>query len=100
MFGFLKQFASGVRVDAISKLPNADKEMDAGFVQGLLNLVFLLAGTVAVAVIVYAGIKYLSAQGQPDKVKQASAVISYGVIGLIIVVLATAIVNFVIGATK
>ena len=96
----LWQIASGSRIDAINKLPNADRELGGDFIQNVLNVVFLLAGMVATAIIIYAGIKYIAAQGQPDKIKQASGIIVYGVIGLVVVLLATAIVNFVIGASK
>lgn len=84
--------------ETLKDLPN--QALDPNFLQIVLNAFLALAGIIAVGVIVYAGIKYISAQGEPDKIKNASQVISYGVIGLIITVVAAAIVNFVLGIAK
>ena len=53
-------------------------------------------GLVAVIFIVVGGINYMTSQGDPSKLKKAKDTILYAAIGLIIAVLAFAIVNFVI----
>lgn len=64
----------------------------------ILNWVYALAGLVAVGFIVYGAVNYAMTQGDPGKIKQASQTIAYAVIGLIVVLLAAAITNFIAGA--
>ena len=62
----------------------------------ILNNIITVLGLVAVIVIIIGGVNYMSSTGDPAKVKKAKDTILYGIIGLIICVLAFAIVNFVI----
>lgn len=62
----------------------------------IINAVIAVLGIVAVVVIIIGGISYMTSSGDAGKVKKAKDTILYGVIGLVIVVLAFAIVNFVI----
>ena len=68
----------------------------SGSIVGILNGVIGVLGIVAVVVIIIGGIGYMTSAGDAGKVKKAKDTILYGVIGLIIVVLSFAIVNFVI----
>ena len=65
-------------------------------ITGIINAVIAVLGIVAVVVIIVGGIGYMTSSGDAGKVKKAKDTILYGVIGLVIVVLAFAIVNFVI----
>ena len=60
------------------------------------SVVLILSGIVAVIVIIIGGIGYMTSSGDAGKVKKAKDTILYGVIGLVIVALSFAIVNFVI----
>ena len=62
----------------------------------IINAIIGVLGIVAVIVIIIGGISYMTSAGDAGKVKKAKDTILYGVIGLVIVVLAFAIVNFVI----
>ncbi len=62
----------------------------------IINAVIGVLGLVAVGVIIIGGINYMTSSGDASKVKKAKDTILYGVIGLVICVLAFAIVNFVI----
>ena len=66
----------------------------------ILNAVFGITGIVAAIVIVIGGVFYVTSQGDPGKVTRAKSTILYAVIGLIISLLAFAIVNFILGAMK
>ena len=68
----------------------------AGNIQGIINGVIAALGIVAVIVIIIGGVSYMTSTGDAGKVKKAKDTILYGVIGLVICVLAFAIVNFVI----
>lgn len=65
-------------------------------VNNILNAVIGALGLVAVIVIIIGGVSYMTSGGDAGKVKTAKNTILYGVIGLVICVLAFAIVNFVI----
>ncbi len=79
---------------------NVPKEEEGkGFiirVNTIINVLISLVGIVAVAVMVYAGIVMATSQGESAKVARARAAMIYGVVGLIICILAFAIVNFVL----
>lgn len=64
----------------------------------IVNVIIGVLGVVAVLVVVLGGIQYMTSSGDSGKVKKAKDTILYGVIGLVICVLAYAIVNFVISA--
>ena len=63
-------------------------------VNDIINAIIGILGLVAVLVIVLAGVSYTTSAGDPAKAKKAKDAILYGVIGLIIAILAFAIVNF------
>ena len=67
-------------------------------IQGILTAVFSIIGIVSVIMIILGGISYATSQGDPGKVKKGKDTILYGIIGLIVALLAFAIVNFVLGA--
>ena len=67
-----------------------------GNVTNILNAVIGVLGIVAVIVIIIGGIGYMISAGDAGKVKNDKDTILYGVIGLVVVALAFAIVNFVI----
>lgn len=69
-------------------------------VNNTLNVVYFIAGFVAIGMIIYAGIRYMNANGEVDRIKAAHRTLSYGIAGLIIVALAFAITAFVISRVK
>ena len=67
-------------------------------VSGILNVVFGIIAIVSVAFIIVGGVNYSMSQGDSSKIKKAKDTIIYGVIGLVVSLLAFAIVNFVLKA--
>ncbi|MBR0403052.1 hypothetical protein IJI55_00665 [Candidatus Saccharibacteria bacterium] len=63
----------------------------------IINVVIGVVGFLAVVMVIYGGIQYTTSAGAADKVKSAKDTIMYGIIGLIVALLAFAIVNFVLG---
>jgi hypothetical protein len=53
---------------------------------------------VAVVMIILGGVSYATSQGDASKVKKGKDTILYGIIGLVVAILAFAIVNFVLQA--
>lgn len=62
----------------------------------IINVVLGILGILAVAYIIYGGFMFTTAAGDPAKTKKARETIMYGVIGLVVALLAFAIVNFVL----
>ena len=79
----------------INDLPNSGTGVTSGNLTNVLYWIYAAGGIIAVAVLVYAGIKFLMSQGEPAKTKQASQIIAYAIIGLIVMLLAGAITAFV-----
>ena len=69
-------------------------------VLNILNLVLGLLALIAVIMVIIGGFTWLTAGGNEEKVDKAKKIISAAVIGLIIVLLAWAVVIFVAGTTK
>ena len=57
-----------------------------------------MVGVIAVIMVIIGGINYTTSQGDPEKIKKAKNTILYGIIGLIISLLAFAIVSFVLNS--
>lgn len=62
----------------------------------IINVVLGVLGIITVAVIIVGGIRFTTSQGDATKAAKAKNTILFGVIGLIIALLAFAIVNFVL----
>ena len=69
-----------------------------GRVNTIINVIIGFVGLVAVVVIILGGISYTTSAGDPGKVKKAKDTILYGIIGLVVAVLAFALVNFVLAS--
>lgn len=67
-----------------------------GQVQTVVNILLFLLGTVAVVMIIIGGIRYAASNGDQTQVTAAKNTILYSVIGLIVAILAFAIVNFLV----
>lgn len=62
----------------------------------IINVVIGVIGFVAVVMIIVGGVQYTTSAGETAKVTKAKNTIMYGIIGLVIALLAFAIVNFVL----
>lgn len=64
--------------------------------QIVINVVVGVIGFIAVVMIIMGGISFATSQGDSSKVAKARNTILYGVVGLVVAMLAFAIVNFVL----
>ena len=69
-------------------------------IQTVVNVLLFILGAIAVIVIIIGGIRYTTSNGDPGQTKAAKDTILYAVIGLIVAILAYAIVSFVLNAFK
>ena len=96
----LTQFAATTDTPSINQIGDnkyGDETTLASNVTGIINAFIGALGIVAVIIIIIGGINYMTSSGDAAKVKKAKDTILYGVIGLVICVLAFAIVNFIAG---
>ena len=64
----------------------------------IISVVVGVLGLLAVAIIIYGGFMYTTSAGDASKIKKAKDTIVHGVIGLVVALLAFAIVNFVVSS--
>lgn len=62
-----------------------------------LNLTYFIAGVVAVIVIISAGLMYTTSSGDSSRVAKAKNLLTYAIVGLVVVLTAFVITNFIIG---
>lgn len=74
-------------------LPQASTD---GRLQAIINTVLAITGAIAMLVIVLAGFRYILSQGNPNEVATARNAIIYSLAGLVVIMFAFAIVNFVL----
>jgi ABC-type Fe3+ transport system permease subunit len=66
-------------------------------VAAIIEIMLRIAGIVAVVLVIYGGIQYITSQGEPDKTTKARSTIINALTGLAIAILAASIVAFVAG---
>ncbi|MFZ1801874.1 MAG: hypothetical protein WAW62_04255 [Candidatus Saccharimonas aalborgensis] len=71
-----------------------------GLIKTVVNTLLYVLGATAVLMIVIGGIRYVTSQGDAAHIKAAKDTILYSVIGLIVAILAYALVNFVVTNVK
>lgn len=71
---------------------------DNGVFSRITNTVLLIVGLISVIMLVYGGLRYILSGGDSKKVTDAKNTILYAIIGLIISILAYAIVHFVLNS--
>ena len=100
--GTLRTFADATA----EELSKQTKSMTGGTVSlessisNILNAVYLILGIVGVVMIIIGGVNYTLSQGDPGKVQKAKNTVLYGIIGLVVALLAFAITQFVINAIQ
>lgn len=78
----------------VNTLPDVNADQDR--ITAALTIAFSITGAIALLVITLAGFKYITTQGNPQEVAKAKNAIIYALIGLVISILAVAIVQFTV----
>ena len=99
MMNFLQTFADDANKITINKndlgLSGAPTSLGQPQIVSLLGTVYIAAGVVAVLVIIWGGIRYTTSNGDSIQIQSAKNTILYAVVGLVVVIMAAAITNFV-----
>jgi len=69
-------------------------------ITNVLNVIYFVLGIIAVIMIIIAGYNYMTADGDPQKAQKGLRTILYCAIGLVVVIFAFAITNFIAGGVK
>ena len=98
-----------VYADSRDEAQNGAKLVDGGgsakqdlpdIITTIINVMLFIAAALAVIMIIYGGIRYITAHGDEKQVKVAKDTIVYSVVGLIIAILAYALVTFIFDRFK
>ena len=76
--------------------PNNPLTGSDGILTKVANLLALVGGVMVVIVIIIGGIKYITSNGDSSATASAKNTIIYGVVGLVVIILARGIVSFVV----
>jgi type IV secretory pathway VirB2 component (pilin) len=76
-------------------LPNVDASHAQ--LQQILQIVFGILAALAVLMIVIAGLRFITAQGNPQENAKARNTIVYAVVGLLVALIAEIFVSFILG---
>lgn len=79
----------------LSPLPHV--EAGPTQVEKVLTIVFTIIGALSVLFFVAGGMRYITAQGDPQQISQAKGTLIYSLVGLLVSISAVAIVTFVLG---
>lgn len=71
-----------------------------GLFKTIVNILLFLIGAISVVMIIIGGIRYVVSGGDQSSVTGAKNTILYAVIGLLVSIMAYAIVNFVVSSLK
>ena len=69
-------------------------------IKNVTNIMFFIIGAVSVIMLIYGGIRYTTSGGNTNSVTAAKNTVIYSIVGLVISILAYAIVNFVVTNIK
>lgn len=76
---------------------STETSLIGGILTSVINLLLVVAGVIAVIMVIVGGIRYITSDGDSGKANQAKNTILYAVIGVVVTVMSYSIVNFVIG---
>ena len=68
-----------------------------GIFSTISNILIFLVGAIAVIMLIWGGLQYVISAGDSKRVESAKSTILYAIIGIVVAILAFAIVNFVTG---
>ena len=88
--------ASGKQICGASDDPDAFNKL----MTNIINMILFLLGIIAVIMIIIGGIRYTTSNGDSQQIKSAKDTVLYAVIGLVVAIMAYAIVNFVLTSLK
>ena len=90
------QISEGINTATTSEMKGKSIDGDNGLVKTVVNVLLWAVGILSVILIIFSGFRYITSAGDASKTKSARSTLIYSVVGLIVAIMAWAIVNMVI----
>lgn len=93
----LKYFAGNPNIDP-NDVGIPQVSLNDATIANLMSSVFILVGGIAVLFVLIGSVRYVTANGDPGRLKQARDTILYALIGVVVALAAFTIVQFTLGS--
>ena len=90
------QVSKGIDTATTSEMKGKSIDGDKGLIKTVVNVLLWAVGILSVIMIIFSGFRYITSAGDASKTKSAQSTLIYSVVGLIVAIMAWAIVNMVI----
>ena len=90
------QVSKGIDTATTSEMKGKSIDGDKGLIKTVVNVLLWVVGILSVIMIIFSGFRYITSAGDASKTKSARSTLIYSVVGLIVAIMAWAIVNMVI----
>ena len=90
------QVSEGINTATTSEMKGKSIDGDKGLIKTVVNVLLWAVGVLSVIMIIFSGFRYITSAGDTSKTKSAQSTLIYSVVGLIVAIMAWAIVNMVI----
>ena len=90
------QVSKGIDTATTSEMQGKSIDGDSGLIKTVVNVLLWAVGILSVIMIIFSGFRYITSAGDASKTKSAQSTLTYSVVGLIVAIMAYAIVNMVI----
>lgn len=90
------QVSKGIDTATTSEMKGKSIDGDGGLIKTVVNVLLWAVGILSVIMIIFSGFRYITSSGDASKTKSAQSTLIYSVVGLIVAIMAWAIVNMVI----
>ena len=89
------QVSDGINTATTSEMKGKSIDGDKGLIKTVVNVLLWAVGILSVIMIIFSGFRYITSAGDASKTKSAQSTLTYSVVGLIVAIMAYAIVNMV-----
>ena len=90
------QVSEGINTATTSEMKGKSIDGKDGLIKTVVNVLLWAVGILSVIMIIFSGFRYITSAGDASKTKSAQSTLTYSVVGLIVAIMAYAIVNMVI----
>ena len=90
------QVSEGINTATTSEMKGKSIDGKDGLIKTVVNVLLWAVGILSVIMIIFSGFRYITSSGDASKTKSAQSTLIYSVVGLIVAIMAWAIVNMVI----
>ena len=89
------QVSEGINTATTSEMKGKSIDGKDGLIKTVVNVLLWAVGILSVIMIIFSGFRYITSAGDASKTKSAQSTLIYSVVGLIVAIMAYAIVNMV-----